>query len=55
MGEDSIEDVSGDVKAVPTLEGEPSERLLEVVSLPTLEPALEVVEDLPLGYISGAL
>jgi hypothetical protein len=49
MGEDSIEEVSGDVKAVPTLEGEPSELLLDVVSLPTLDPALEVVEDLPRG------
>jgi len=43
------------VKAVVTLEGEPSDALLEAVSLPTLEPALEVVEDLPLGYMSGAL
>jgi hypothetical protein len=43
------------VKGVVTLEGEPSDTLLVVVRLPALEIALEVVDDLLLGYISGAL
>lgn len=49
MGEHSTDDVSGVVKAVFTLEGDPSELLLLVEALPTLEAALEVVEDLPRG------
>jgi len=55
VGDDSIDDVSGEVKGVATLEGEPSELLLLVIWLPALEAALEVVEDLLLGYMSGAL
>lgn len=49
-GEHSIDDVSGDVNAVVTLDGDPfSEALPLVVLLPTLEALLEVVDDLPLG------
>lgn len=55
MGDDSIDDVSGEVKGVVTLEGELSELLLLVVWLPALEAALEVVDDLLLGNMSGAL
>lgn len=50
MGEFSIDEVSGEVNAVKTLDGDPfSEALPPVVALPTLEAALEVVDDLPLG------
>jgi hypothetical protein len=52
VGEDSTEDVSGEVKGVPTLLGAVSE------SLRTLRPSelvLEAVEDRPRGYMSGAL
>jgi len=50
IGEHSIDDVSGEVKAVVTLDGDPfSEALPLVVLLPTLEALLEVVDDLPLG------
>jgi len=46
VGEDSTEDISGEVKGVPTLEGEVSELL---ISLRPSEFVLEVVEDRPLG------
>jgi len=50
VGEFSIDEVSGEVNAVKTLDGDPfSEALPPVVALPTLEAALEVVDDLPLG------
>ena len=46
VGEDSIDEVSGEVRGVVRLEGEPeSEALLPVV----IDAALEVVEDLLLG------
>jgi hypothetical protein len=51
IGEDSIDDASGVVRGVAMTDGEPSEALLPMVIL----PALEVVDDLLRGNISGAL